>query len=97
MSAYRILQEALTNVVRHAGPVPVDVEIGYEPGVVRLAVHNGPPSGHRGMGTGSPSGGHGLLGMRERVALFGGSLEAGPCADGGFAVRARLVLSGGAT
>jgi len=94
LSAYRIVQEALTNVVRHAGAVPVVVEIAYDPDALRLEIRNDPPAAP-GRGNGRvPGGGHGLLGMRERVALFGGSLDAGPVPDGGFAVRASLLLDG---
>ncbi len=94
MCAYRIIQEALTNVVRHAGAVPVEVEIAYEPDALRLEIRNGARSTSGGSGRRVPGGGHGLLGMRERVALFDGSLEAGPCEGGGFAVRARLPRDG---
>lgn len=82
-SAYRVLQEALTNVLRHAGPAPTRVTISYERSRVALSVVNE-------AGTAAPAstGGHGLVGMRERVSLFRGTLRAGPEPDGGFAVRA---------
>ncbi len=95
VSAYRIVQEALTNVMRHAGPVPVTVEIRYEPDALRIEVRNDAPSTPGGGRNRTPGEGHGLLGMRERVALFGGSLDAGPSVEGGFAVRAMLRLDGG--
>jgi signal transduction histidine kinase len=87
MSAYRIVQEALTNVLRHAGPAHAAVRLVYGERFVEIEVvddgHGGTPNGH----------GHGLTGMRERVGMFGGSLEAGPRPDGeGFAVRARLPV-----
>jgi signal transduction histidine kinase len=92
LSAYRIVQEALTNVARHAGAVPVVVEVAYGPDALLLEVRNEPPSAPHESREPIVSGGKGLLGMRERVALFGGKLDAGPSADGGFAVRARLRL-----
>jgi signal transduction histidine kinase len=94
LSAYRIVQEALTNVARHAGPVRATVEIGYEPEGLRVEVRNEqpPPEQRRIL---ARRGGHGILGMRERAALFGGRLDAGPGPEGGFAVRAYLRLDGG--
>jgi signal transduction histidine kinase len=89
LAAYRILQEALTNVRRHAGRVPTRVVIRYANAHIELEVANAP--GSTGDGTGS---GHGLVGMRERARLYGGAVEAGPDKDGGFAVRARLPIGG---
>jgi signal transduction histidine kinase len=89
VSVYRIVQEALTNVLKHAGPARADVTIGCAEEAVTIEVIDdgtGEP-GHQ-----SPVGGHGLAGMRERAAVFGGSLAAGPRSDGGYAVRARLPL-----
>lgn len=71
---YRIVQEALTNALRHAGPVPVTVRVAVLSRAVELEVTN--PLGSGG-GTGSV-GGRGLAGMRERVAVLGGRIEAGP-------------------
>ena len=88
-AAYRIVQEALTNVVRHAGPAPVAVDVGVAGDRLQLSVVNGPGSGP-GPGGRMPGGGLGLVGMEERAALFGGALAAGPTPDGGFAVRATL-------
>ncbi|MBK3570402.1 sensor histidine kinase [Streptomyces sp. MBT62] len=87
VSAYRIVQEALTNVVKHAGPVDVLVSVcGDDSGLV-IEVRNDPAApGHRSV-TGS---GRGLVGMRERVAAFDGELAAGPRADGGWGLRAVL-------
>jgi signal transduction histidine kinase len=94
LSAYRILQEALTNTVRHAPHATVDVNVSYERDAVALEVRN-----NRGDGDQSPDpgGGHGLTGMRERVAAIGGKLDAGPEPDGGFRVRAILPLARQAT
>ncbi len=87
VSAYRILQEALTNVLKHAGPTDVGVELRREPTALVLTVRNGcSGSANRPVG----GAGMGLIGMRERVAVFGGSLHAGPLPEGGWLVRATL-------
>ncbi|HEX3924032.1 MAG TPA: sensor histidine kinase [Streptosporangiaceae bacterium] len=91
LTAYRIVQEALTNVVRHAGPTHARVWISYRPGEVRVEVTDDGPRGPGPRPMGRAGSGHGLIGMRERVAMFGGELEAGPHA-GGFRVRARLPI-----
>jgi signal transduction histidine kinase len=86
LTAYRIVQEALTNVLKHAGKACATVVIGYEPGAVRLEIaDNG-----RGVNGRASDGGHGLLGMRERVGVYGGTLVAGPAPGGGFRVVAEL-------
>jgi signal transduction histidine kinase len=91
LSAYRIAQEALTNVLRHAGPAQVEVGLVYRPDGLHLSVVNGPsPDGRRPV---AGAGGHGVIGMRERVALFGGEFAAGPRPEGGFAVTARLPVA----
>jgi signal transduction histidine kinase len=89
--AYRIAQESLSNASQHAPGAAVTVSVGHDSGAVLLRVANGPG------GSAGPSGnnrgpGHGLTGMRERVALLGGSLSAGPSPDGGFVVSAVLPL-----
>ncbi len=73
-TAYRIVQEALTNVLKHAGPAHAIVVVDYEPGVVRLEITDD----GRGVNGRATNGGHGLVGMRERVAVYGGALEAAP-------------------
>ncbi|MFI0420885.1 sensor histidine kinase [Spongiactinospora sp. 9N601] len=90
MAVYRIVQESLTNVMKHAGPVRCRVEVARgDPGevVVTVADEGGPalPAS-----PGRGGGGHGLAGMRERAALYGGTLSAGPRPGGGFLVEARL-------
>jgi signal transduction histidine kinase len=94
LSAYRIVQEALTNVVKHAGEARAQVTIGYGDQEITVEVTDD------GLGVTVPAGdgrvrvGHGLIGMRERVQVFGGDLEAGPRPGGGFRVAARLPLAG---
>ncbi|WP_157244866.1 sensor histidine kinase [Nonomuraea typhae] len=86
VSAYRIVQEALTNVLKHAGPTEVRIRVRQAPGALTVLVANGPPyPGHRPL----PGSGLGLIGMRERAALFDGALRAGPH-DGGWRVEATL-------
>lgn len=87
LAAYRVVQEALTNALRHAGAARAQVSIRYRSTALELAVTNNGTSRVNGR-----RGGHGLIGMHERVALYGGTFEAGPRADGGFAVRASLPL-----
>ncbi len=86
LTAYRIVQEALTNVLKHAGPAHAQVVVGYEPLALRLEIADD----GRGVNGRASEGGHGLVGMRERVGVYGGSLQAGPVAGGGFRVIARL-------
>ena len=88
LTAYRVVQEALTNTLKHAGKARAVVTVTYEPDEVVVSVRD--DGGARDGGALDDSGGYGLVGMRERVALYGGLLEAGPSEDGGFAVRARL-------
>jgi signal transduction histidine kinase len=87
LSAYRIVQEALSNVLRHANGSDVRVEVVYRPAALELRVRNGPPPVPPAP---SPGAGHGLPGMRERAAMLGGELAAGPGPDGGYAVAAVL-------
>jgi signal transduction histidine kinase len=100
LSLYRIIQEALTNVTKHAGTARASVDITYEDDAVIVSVvdegalhRNGavlvPDDG------GSAESHHGIVGMRERTAMFGGSLSAAPRAGGGFEVRARLPITAG--
>ena len=87
LCAYRILQEALTNVRRHAPGAAVDVELEYTSDTLRVRVRD------YGLGTVAPDlDGHGLLGMRERAIMVGGTLSAGPAEGGGFAVEALLPI-----
>jgi signal transduction histidine kinase len=92
LSAYRIVQEALTNVVKHAGPARAQVVVGYRDHEVTVEVTDD----GRGVTAPTEDGparvGHGLIGMRERVQAFGGDLQAGPRPGGGFRVAARLPL-----
>jgi signal transduction histidine kinase len=85
-TAYRIVQEALTNVLKHAGRARVDLLVGYEDAALRLEIADD----GRGVNGRANRVGHGLMGMRERVAVYGGSFEAGPRTGGGFRVAVRL-------
>jgi signal transduction histidine kinase len=89
LSVYRIVQEALTNSLKHARPTDVHVTLSFRgPSTLELEVVNdGGAAGH-----GAESTGHGIVGMRERVALLGGELETGPRVGGGFRVAAKLPL-----
>jgi signal transduction histidine kinase len=88
LALFRITQEALTNAINHAPGASITVRIARDNKVVETDVTNGPPS----RPDDGPGGGHGLLGMRERVQLYGGTLHAGARPDGGFQVRATLPL-----
>jgi signal transduction histidine kinase len=85
LAAYRIVQEALTNTLRHARANRARVHLDSTSGALLIEVTD---DGHG--ANGAPVGGHGLVGMRERVAVYGGSLDAGPARGGGFRVAARL-------
>jgi signal transduction histidine kinase len=87
LSAYRIVQEALTNVIKHSGSETARVELRYgDRGLELEIIDHGDAGGEPGV----PTSGHGLVGMRERAALFGGSLEAGPQDGNGYRVLATL-------
>ncbi len=86
LSAYRIVQEALTNALKHAGDADATVHIRYRSDSLELHISDDGGAGH----TSSLPGGHGLVGMRERVALYGGRFHASPNVAGGFTVEAQL-------
>jgi signal transduction histidine kinase len=90
LSAYRIVQEAITNVIKHGGSARTRVLLRYTAEALIIEIHDDGPGGA------VRPGGHGLLGMRERAALHGGTLTAGPRPEGGFTVRAVLPTDGGA-
>lgn len=92
LSAYRIVQEALSNVVRHAPEAPTRVSVTGDAHWLTVLVVNGPATA-RTSPLESTGTGHGLIGMRERVRLTGGTLDTGPLPDGGFRVAARLPLT----
>ena len=89
-AVFRVVQEALTNALKHAGSAPTEVVLRWDDDALEVVVadHGGA------QGASLPSGGHGIVGMRERVKVYGGSLSARPDPDGGFVVRARLPLDG---
>jgi signal transduction histidine kinase len=87
LSAYRIVQEGLTNVLKHARASQADVTVRYAPDELQIDVRDD------GMGAASTDGlGHGLVGVRERVKLYGGEMTAGPAPGGGFVLAARLPI-----
>ncbi len=88
LTAYRIVQEALTNARRHAPGAAVDVTLHYSPGHLRLRVRDNGP----GPGLAAPQGSHGLTGMRERATMVGGKLESGAALGGGFHVTVALPI-----
>jgi signal transduction histidine kinase len=90
LAAYRVVQESLTNVLRHAGPATAAVRLAVADGLIDIRVTD---TG-RGAARSDHVGGHGLIGMRERVTALGGTLDTGPGADGGFAVTASIPLRG---
>ncbi|MGW5360055.1 sensor histidine kinase [Actinopolymorpha pittospori] len=109
-TAFRVVQEALTNVHKHAGGAPTEVVLTYRPDDLEITVRNAPPAtgggrrpapgsgaADRGRGTGAglPGGGFGLLGLRERVEILGGWFRAGTDPDGGFTVTAHLPTEHG--
>jgi signal transduction histidine kinase len=95
LSAYRVVQEALTNVIKHAGPTSARVVMRWSDDALEIEVGD---DGRGATTAPDPPGhdrtGHGLIGMRERVVLYGGSLETGPRPGGGFLVRALLPIDG---
>jgi signal transduction histidine kinase len=102
LAAYRIVQESLTNAIRHAGPATASVSLSYHDGELRIDVtdngHGQPADGAGRSGAAAMNGGHGLAGMRERAAAVGGTIETGPGPGpgpgGGWRVAARLPLPG---
>ncbi len=90
LSAYRIVQEGLTNSLRHGGATRAEVTVDYRLDELRLEVRDHGAGG----GAASDGHGHGLVGIRERVKLFGGEMSAGAAPGGGFLVRARLPVGG---
>jgi signal transduction histidine kinase len=91
LSVYRVIQEALTNVVKHAPGARAAIDLAVSASHVRLEVaDDGGPAGRQaGLGTG-----HGITGMRERIGAFGGRLAAGPGADRGYRVIAEIPIEG---
>jgi len=88
LTAYRLVQEGLTNAIKHAGATRAEVLVTYGDGQVEVTISDD----GRGVGNGD-GGGHGLVGMRERVSVYGGELDAGPQPGGGYRLRAKLPLA----
>ena len=89
LSAYRVVQEALTNALKYAGPARAWVTVRWLGDAIELEISN---DGRGSESTNGDGGGHGLVGMRERVALVGGTIESGRHAVDGYVVKARLPL-----
>jgi signal transduction histidine kinase len=87
LSVYRIIQEALTNTLRHAHASHATVSLGFEPDELTVEIVDD------GVAVSGNGDGRGLVGMRERAAVFGGTVNLGPAEGGGFRVAARLPLS----
>ncbi len=97
LTAYRVIQESLTNVRKHAGPTRVEVRLSYQPDLLRVVIDNEAARDVHHESTapgviGDHGSGHGLVGMRERVEAVGGTLRAGRRPDGGFRVTTTLLL-----
>jgi signal transduction histidine kinase len=90
LTAYRIVQEGLTNATKHSRAEHAEVLVRYDNGHVEVTISDDGQGGGGGIGE---SGGHGLVGMRERVSVYGGELEVGPRPEGGFALRVRLPIA----
>jgi signal transduction histidine kinase len=88
LTAYRLVQEGLTNALKHARAHRAEVVVRYADGHVELTVSDDGPGGGDG-----DKGGHGLVGMRERISVYGGELEAGPRPEGGYRLSARLPIA----
>jgi signal transduction histidine kinase len=89
LTAYRLVQEGLTNALKHARATRAEVVVNYSDGHVEVVVSDD----GRGAGDGDDGSGHGLVGMRERVSVYGGELDAGPRPEGGYRLRAKLPLA----
>jgi signal transduction histidine kinase len=90
LAAYRIIQEALTNVLRHARARTVQLDLGYEPSQVVIRIHDDGSAASPGQAGTNGQGGHGISGMRERALALSGQFTGGPHPDGGFQVRCTL-------
>ncbi|MGI8879991.1 MAG: sensor histidine kinase, partial [Jatrophihabitans sp.] len=90
LSVFRIVQEALTNVRKHAGPAHAAVSLRYLQQTVEAEIIDDGPGTSSGY-----DGGHGLIGMRERANLYGGALHAGPGPEGGYSVRVSIPVGSG--
>jgi signal transduction histidine kinase len=90
LCAYRVVQEGLTNALKHAGPAHAQVLLRYNPDALEVQVSD---DGHGATEPNGDGAGHGLIGMRERVGLYGGELRTGPRDAGGFEIRAHIPLA----
>src|SRR5262249_15233493 len=90
LAAYRVVQEALTNALKYGGPAHAWVSVTWGGDQLELQVENDGDASDNGQG----GGGHGLVGMKERISVVGGTLESGPRPGGGFVVRASIPIGG---
>ena len=90
LAAYRVVQEALTNALKYAGPARAWVSVNWAGDELELQVENDGQGDDNGQG----GGGHGLVGMKERISVVGGTLESGPRPGGGVVVKARIPIGG---
>ncbi len=90
-TAYRIVQEGLTNVHKHAFGARTEISLRFLPDRLEVSVRNDAP--RRSTGIDLPSGGHGLAGLKERLTLVGGEFESGPSRNGGFRIAARIPIA----
>lgn len=93
IASYRIIQEALTNALKHSGGAPTEVIVTYDDNALRLEIIDNGAAVKTDLGGPANGSGQGLVSMRERAALYGGSLDAGPRPGGGYAVKARLPIA----
>jgi signal transduction histidine kinase len=92
LTAYRLVQEGLTNAIKHAAARHAEVRVRFDPDHIEVEVCDDGRGADDADST-SSNGGHGLVGMRERVSIYGGELEAGPRAEGGYRLRARIPVA----
>jgi signal transduction histidine kinase len=95
VAAYRIIQEAITNVIKHAATDSCQLSVAYQDDALKLEItDNGSAGRSASGGNGSPAAGHGITGMRERVGMYGGQFQAAPLPGRGFRVTAVFPLAG---
>jgi len=94
LAAYRVIQEAVTNVIKHAATDSCQLSVAYQDDALTLEITDRGSAGRGGGGNGSPPAAHGITGMRERVGMYGGQFRAAPVPGRGFRVMAVFPLAG---